>query len=332
MKKMDKKDVSYGLPLHLVKRVLYLLPIMWLIALVTSFGEAYFYPGVISKHTPISALLIYLVFGIVGLFGLYGTEWKNKPLRMFRKLSYFAVYIFGAGYLLFYLLEKIHYPNYVFSTFHIHPAQLATPLALSVYAYAISSKDVLLMILNNSEILFKWFPITTILLWILIQNFIEVGMSAGRDLSFMAKNPTASYDQKMEEKLGKQFYNYALFVKENTPEDSKILLPPFPANPWPQTGNIPYMTYFLYPRTLLNGEEYSSKHDLKKEGIDYVLVTWGEMQPTSGSHTNGWPKFDVKADKIIYMINEKENREEKGDYVYKKVENKEVWGIIKVKK
>lgn len=323
---------SYKLPTHLVKRILYLLPITWLVALVTSFAEIYYYPGVISKHTPISAFLIYFVFGVVGIFGLHGAEWKNIFLRMFRLLSNFAIYVFGASYLYFYILEKIHYQNYVFTNYHIHPAQLAVPLILSIYGYIVSSKGVLLMILNNRQKIFKWFPITVILLWILIQNFIDVGIGAVRDLSFMVNNPRASYDQKMEEKLGKQFYNYVLFVKENTPEDSTILIPPFPTNPWPQTGNIPYMTYFLHPRTLLNGEEYSPKYDLEKDDIDYVLIAWGEMRPAIGEHTNGWPKFDVKAEQIIYMVSENESRVEEKDYWFKDTGNKEAWGIIKVKK
>jgi len=322
----------FKLPKRLVKSFLYVLPTVWLVAIVTSLAETYYYPGVISKHTPINAFLIYLLFGIVGLFGLYGSEWKEKQLRMFRLLCNFSVYIFGVVYLYFYLLEKTQYHNYVFTTFHIHPGQLAVSLAISIYGYTVSSKGVLLTILANRQKIFKWFPITVIVVWILFQNLIDVGISAAKDLSFMAKNPTASYDQKMEEKLGKQFYNYVLFVKDNTPEDSTILIPPFPANPWPQTGNIPYMTYFLHPRILLNGEEYSSKYNYVEDGIDYVLVVWGEMRPTIGEHTNGWPKFDVEADKIIYFTSEYESRVEEKNYQFRDEDNKEAWGIIEVKK
>ncbi|KKQ95043.1 MAG: hypothetical protein UT21_C0009G0008 [Candidatus Woesebacteria bacterium GW2011_GWA1_39_11b] len=315
-----------------IRYILFFLPLLWLAALAASFAEAYFYPGVLLKHTSIDALFFYLAFGIAGLSGLYGDKWKEQPLRLFRKINYYAIYVFGLGYFTFYLLEKTHYPNYVFSTFHIHPLELGTPLGLSIFAIIISSKDVLLMIQKNLGILYKWFPIVVIFSWILVKSFIDIGTSAARDVSFIINNPTASYDQKMEVKLGKKFYDYVLFVKKNTPEDSKILIPPFPTWPWAQSGNIPYMTYFLYPRTLLNGEEYSPKYDLNKEDIDFVLLAWGELDAPVGGQTNGWPKFDVRAEKIIYMINEGRSIEIEEDYVYKRVENRQVWGLIKVKK
>jgi len=315
-----------------IKYILFLLPVVWLVALAVSFAEAYFYPGVLLKHTSIEPLLIYLTFGIAGSFGFYGSGWKKQPIRSFRTVSFYSIYVFGLGYYTFYLLEKIHYPNYVFSTFHIHPLELGTPLALSIYAFIISSKDVLLVIRKNPEILYKWFPVVVITSWILVKSFIDLGTSVARDVSFIIKNPTASYDQKMEEKLGKKFYDYVLFVKKSTPEDSKILIPPFPTWPWAQSGNIPYMTYFLYPRVLLNGEEYSPKYDLNKEDIDYVLLTWGELDAPAVVQTNGWPKFDVKAEKIVYMLNEGKTVEREEDYIYKKVENKQMWGLIKVKK
>src|SRR3989304_1094393 len=121
-----------------IKYILILLPVVWLAALAVSFAEAYFYPGVLLKHTSIEALFVYLAFGIAGLFGLYGSEWKEQPLRSFRIINFCAIYVFGLVYYTFYLLEKIHYPNYVFSTFHIHPLELGTPLSLSTFAYVIS--------------------------------------------------------------------------------------------------------------------------------------------------------------------------------------------------
>ena len=128
-----------------IKYILFFLPLVWLGALTVSLAEAYFYPGVLLKHTSIDALFFYLSFGIVGPFGLYGSEWKKQPLRSFRIINHYAIYVFGLGYYIFYLLEKTHYPNYVFSTFHIHPLELGNPLILSIFAYTISSKDVLLL-------------------------------------------------------------------------------------------------------------------------------------------------------------------------------------------
>jgi hypothetical protein len=62
------------------------------------------------------------------------------------------------------------------------------------------------------------------------------------------------------------------------------------------------------------------------------LLAWGETEAAFGNHPHGWPKFDVEAEKIVYMVNKKDRKEEVGDYIYKNVENKELWGVIRVKK
>ena len=329
---VKKKNIFLNrLSPRLVKHLLYILPFGWLITIAASLLEAYYYPGVLLKHFWVNPLVIYLGYGILGLLGLYGNEWKHIPIRLFQKVNYFASIFFGFGYAAFYFLEKIHYPNYIFSTFHIHPDHLAVPLLISIYSFIISSKNSLLLISKHREALFKWFPFVVILSWIIFKNFTDSGSYAAREIIFMINNPRATYDQKMELKVGKQFYNYVLFVKTNTPEDSTLLIPPFPAWQWAQTGNIPYMTYFLYPRTLLNGKEYTPGYDLKKDDIDFVLVAWGELPAPTGS-LSGWPKFDVNAGKIIYLNPAGGIREEKGDYKYKELENKEAWGIIKVRK
>lgn len=325
-----KTGANRRLP-YFISQILKFLPIVWLIALLTSFAEIYFYPGVILKHTLIDSVLIYLAFGILGILRLFSPERKIRSLHTFNKINYYGIYLFGLVYIFFYVSAKTHYPNYVFSTYHIHPTQTAVPLVLSLYSYMISSKDVFRVIHKSPEILFKWFPTVIILLWIFFQNFIDSGAYAMREILFIVENPTASYDRKMEEKVGKQFYNYVMFVKNNTPENSTILLPPFPTWPWAQTGNVPYMTYFLYPRKLLNGKEFFSSYDLKKDNIDYVLIVWGELPPPPGSY-GGWPKFDVNAEKIVYMISPTEKKEEKGDYVYKQSSKTDAWGIIKVRK
>lgn len=329
---MGKKNVAKIKLLPPVGYVVYLLAFMWFISIVVSFLEAYFYPGFVYRHTSIDPLFIYIAFGITGLFLQFVPKLENnRTFLIFRKLSYLATFVFGLIYLLLNLLEKINYPNYVFSTFHIQPKELSTLITLSIYTGLISSKDIVLANLTKTKKIFKkQFPIIIFLLWMIIPNIVDVGETAIQNLAFMIKNPLATYDQKMEEKVGKQFYDYVMFVKENTPEDAKILIPPFPAYPWPQTGNVPYIRYFLYPRVLLNGEEYSPAYDLKKEGIDYVLVVWGETVATSGSYTHGWPKFDVNADGIIYWRSDNNITIKKENYNYNNVKGQELWGVIRV--
>ncbi len=316
----------------------YVFPYVWLFTLLTSLADAFIYPGVIIRYTGLNPILLYVAMGILGLVSLFTQSQKIKTISGgIYKMSSAALIVFAVGYIVFNFLEAVNYPNFVFSNFHIHPKELTTPLLLTLFTYFVLANFKYLRHARNLKIrgMVKLLS-SLILCWIIFQNFIGLFGIVAKDIDFIIKYPAASYEQKMEMKLGKQFYDYVMFIKRNTPENSKILLPPFPrplpAYPWPQTGNNIYMRYFLYPRVLLNGEEYTPKYDLVKEKIDYVLIAWGETQTTSGNYTHGWPKFDVRANKVIYMISETEIKEEAGNYIYKDVENKELWGIIEVKK
>jgi len=92
------------------------------------------------------------------------------------------------------------------------------------------------------------------------------------------------------------------------------------------------MRYFLYPRVLLNGNEYTPNHDLVKEKFDYILIVWGETLATSKNYTHGWPKFDVKADEIIYWTVDGGVSIMSNNYIYDDLKGKELWGLIKLKK
>lgn len=330
MKKPKIKKIARRIwnPIILIS---YLILTLWLVAMTVSFLEIYLYPGVVLKHSGIDPVFFYLPFGAAGFFWIGESLWESRPIRVLQKISLLTAIIFGLGYFAFNIIEIIQYQNFVFSTFHIHPQEMITPLSISVFSYLILFKNKLSTALVNPKFLFRKFPVTAILIWVLILNFSEMGKNVFRDLVFILENPRASYDKKMEEKVGKQFYNYVRFIKNNTPDDAKILIPPFPAYPWPQTGNIPYMTYFLYPRVLLNGEEKSPNFYLKSGIVDYVLIAWGETEATSGGFTHGWPKFDIAAQEIVYMDNGG-LKIEYGDYLYKNVEGRMLWGIIKIKK
>jgi hypothetical protein len=295
-------------------------PFMWALAVGISLIEAFFYPGFVIKHISFNPAIIYGGFLLSGLVNLFGAKPTNIVLpSLMNKLSYLAIFLFGLAFFAFYLLDTVKYANFTFSTFHLHTLQLTVPLALSVYMYLVSLKWNTLKFLGTLKPIYKLkFLLIAILLWICVPNVIDLVKFNAINLSFIFKNPTASYDTKMEYLLGKQFYNYVLFIKANTPENAKILLPPF--------------RYFLYPRTTLNGNEYNSGYDLGKERVGYVLVAWGETESTSGGYTHGWPKFDVEADRIIYVDEKGEINTKPGDYIYKNVVGQQLWGLIKVKK
>lgn len=137
---------------------------------------------------------------------------------------------------------------------------------------------------------------------------------------------------KLRVKIGWGLYDYAEFIKRELPEDARILVPP-QGFPWPATGNVAYFRYFLYPRHLVNGAEREVKVDLKNEGIEYVLLAWGETDGTEYDYTHGWPKFPLPAKAIIYKkdlthVGNYESVVIEKDYDPKDPMNEKNWGII----
>lgn len=225
------------------------------------------------------------------------------------------------------ILNRLTYPDFVFSKIHIQPDGLIWLVLLSL---------VPVIIAWIPRINFRWlFKIQSILivsvLLMIAQNFYYVYKSEWQTFKFMIAHPKADYGNKMRYKIGSVFYNYALFINKYTPENAAILIPP-QAFPWPQSGNVGMLRYFVYPRNISNGDEFESpsQEDLKK--IDYVLLNWGEADMVESPHTHDWPKFDVKAEKIIFMNEDGSFAGEvKGDYHYKDYKGKKVWGIIVTK-
>jgi hypothetical protein len=133
----------------------------------------------------------------------------------------------------------------------------------------------------------------------------------------------------MREAIGEDFYNFTQFINKNTPESATVLIPPR-GFPWPQTGNVGYIRYFIYPREIAKGKEYEPAHDYESKRIDYVLIAWGETPTTSHGFTHGWPKFDVEAEYILYLNKDGGVTKKPGNYVYDEHKNNKYWGLIKI--
>ncbi len=64
------------------------------------------------------------------------------------------------------------------------------------------------------------------------------------------KEVDSSYDEKMRKR--RLWYDFVLFIRENTPEDASIL---FPADNYEETGGRGLNIYFLLPRNLYTGDQ-----------------------------------------------------------------------------
>lgn len=241
----------------------------------------------------------------------------NKPLLILSTLS-----------LIIFPLVKITVGS---NNFPVYLNRLMWPFLLCLYMYFRKYFYEFYLFFNFKENGKRIFPLFlfSFFIFLFVNNVVSLSRNKINGIIFMLRHPFVSYDDKLKVSVGNLFYTYVLFIKENTPPDSKILIPP-QGYPWPQTGNKGYLQYFLYPRYLFNGEEKRPGIDLVKEDIDYVLLTWGESNESEYGFTNGWPKFDVKAKKIIYLSNDNQNSVFNGNYRYDP-EIKDQWGIIKIK-
>lgn len=241
------------------------------------------------------------------------------------------IYAFSASVVALYIILKIvnrlSYPGFVFNILHIQPDSLKWPALVSLIP------GIIIFYLHGS---FRKLPkiqlaIGLAVVAVVFSNINAIYKSSWVTYRFILLHPFGSYTDRMKYTVGPLFYSYSMFIDKYTPKNATILIPP-QAFPWPRSGNVGLIRYFLYPRKLSNGKELTGPTKEALNSIDYILLNWGDLDQVESTFTHGWPKFDVKAEKIIFMNEDGSfGGEVKGDYRYKDYKDKKVWGIIVVK-
>ncbi len=251
----------------------------------------------------------------------------GKKIRKIDKLVLFFFIFLLSLYVVLKVINRLTPAGDLFSKLHIQPNNLIWPVLISLVPVAIAWIPQI-----NFKKLFKIKSIFLLFVFsITMLNLYRIYKSNWQTFQFVIAHPRATYDDKMRQTIGSLTYNYALFVNKYTPPNASILIPP-QAFPWPASGNVVYFRYFIYPRDISNGDEFEPPSKDAFSKIDYVFLDWGETDMVEFPHTHDWPKFDVKAEKIIFMNEDGSfGGEVKGDYHYKDYKNKRVWGLIVVK-
>lgn len=301
---------------------------LWTFSFLVGFVEVFTYKGFFLKHINIDLTFVYYLAFIFGLILQLTYIGKGSFLsKKIQKIISYFLWIISFVFFLFLYLEQVSYPNFVFSKFHINPDNLFWPWMMSFYLVFVGK----IKLEYFRKIFYSPLLLLIIVMWALSLNLIRIRLMFTENLRYLIKNPLASYDEKMRHSVGQKFYDYTLFINKYTPEDSNILIPPM-AFPWPQSGNGAYLRYFIHPRNFANSEEYLLGKDKYIKDFDYVLLDWGESDGLQDQYTQGWPKFDIPAEEIIFWQENGDVEIVKEDYVYNKYKGKEVWGLIKVKK
>jgi hypothetical protein len=302
--------------------------IIWSVFILLGIVEAVTYSGFVPNHIGVS---MYSIVVIVGLLAV-----PTLLLRLMRKNTTFSkgdriASVFFIVVLTLYVILKVAnrltYPGFVFSRVHIDPNSLISLVLISLAPVVVAWAPRI-----NIKQLVKIQSVLVILAFSIIAlNLYTIYKSEWKTFQLIVAHPNATYDDKMRKAIGDVFYNYSLFVNKYTAPSASLLVPP-QAFPWPGSGNVGYFRYFVYPRNIINGDEFEPPLEDILARIDYVLLNWGETDIVEPPHTHDWPKFDVKAEKIIFMNKDGSfGGEVKGDYRYEDYKDKKVWGLIVVK-
>lgn len=331
---MSLKLIKNRMKVNYIKLIKFIHVMLLMVSLLVSFINVFTYNNFFAKHFYVSPLLIYLTYTISSFIEkVYVIKHNDRLFKILNKISFFGGSIVGITYIILMIIEVFTYTNFIFSKLHINYNLLIYPATIFFieYVFGLNIKNVSRNFVSGLRKLVKLDTIVIpLVLLILVNNVTGIALRLKKDIYFMITNIFASSDQIYEFKLGKKFYDFTQFIRSNTPDESRILIPPFPAYPWPQTGNAVYLRYFLNPRYLYSGNEYIAEVDIKS--YDYILIAWGETPTTSGNYTHGWPKFDVKAEYILLLNDDGSTNKILGDYKYASIKGIEKWGIIKVKR
>lgn len=328
-----------------------LFPYLIILTYFFLFLESYTYIGFLRKFILVNSRF-FLVLSIISVSLIFYLKKRQKDYNS----GYLEAFIVNVNtilflpivvfYFLMVFLNLKNYPNYVFAKYHIQPQNFINLVYLSLLLLFL--RDGVLIYINKLfdffvchtdskrkkyNIFLAFIPYLIFFFFLSQVSYIVLNSSKliFQKTYILFKCIKCDSDRRKREAFGGLLYDYILFLGKNTPEESKILIPP-QGFPWPQTGNVGYLRYFLYPRVLINGKEREPGLDLRE--IDYVLIDYGESNISEYGYTNVWPKFDVNSQYIIYW--DPDTGEVQKDfsekYIYKNNPDKgKSWGLIKVK-
>lgn len=307
--------------------------------------EVYTYKGFISRYLFVNSDILF-VLGIglctaVIVGKSYYAEHKYKRAEYL--VFYFNRFISLPLITLYYLLlslENSHFPNYVFSEYHLVPDNLNVLVSLNLIIFGIDlfyTHNLFIRTIQNKTLPIKQSILNIIYIVCIISFMVpqiqRVGGNIFTSNILLLNSLGDNYDEKMVRLLGGKdssgwIYVYSEFIKKHSPEDAKIFIPP-QMQSWEMEGNPWYFRWYVYPRKLLSAQKVDS---VPPQETEYILIAHGTW--IWGATDYGWPKSTIPADKIdkIFIINRSSLEEsiiENAPYIPRL--SPEQWGLIKLK-
>lgn len=321
--------------------------------------ESFTYAGFVGKYIIFGAnffLLLSILSGIIQLAYSSQFEGRDNENYLFQNKIFFyfcniTLPVFVFLYYVVIVTEAKNYPNYVFSTIHLNIENFSYVVFFNLFNVFLGQVKEYKKLFFQVDKTFKagktfevgktfrikktintfWLnkvlisALITLMFFFGATNLLQTGKQLIVENIYIFLNRSSSYDEKMEAKWG-LFYKYMKFVRDNTPNDAAIAIPP-PVRPWLSEGNSVLVRYFLYPRFLITVEN----EFITERKPDYYLLAKG-LWKAYDDKDYGWPKDFIKAEKILYMDSETNiAREVEKDYDPSEPKNLQSWGLIKAK-
>jgi hypothetical protein len=301
----------------------FLLPLCIGFTYLCLLAEAVKYPGFVENHFFIDPKYLFAIVVAMILF----FETQSKISRFVFKLNWIFLVIISTFYLLFSLLEGSHYTNFVLATYHFHLDGLILSVLFSLFIF-LSDKFKSEIPKVNGKFNILYIILAFLIIFFLVKNVAYAADTGINRNSYILFHLGSSYDDRMTYQWG-IFYQFMVFVKNNTPPDATIVIPP-EQDPWLMgSGNNDFVRAFIYPRKIV--QETLIIPDLSSFGSNtFILITWGkEACKRDGCH--GWPRQEIKTSKIIYKDPQSEKAiETKENTIYNPEDTKYVYGLIKL--
>lgn len=301
------------------------LPFLVVFSYGVLFLEVIKYPGFFKNHFFVDAKIIFAI----SIFLLIFLNTKTKLMQLVFKINNIVLIALTILYLGLYLLEGANYMNYVLNKFHFHLDGLILPVLFGFFIFLVQKfKDEIVDFGKKSKV----YPVFVLLLvYFVVKNLsysLEMGVSR---TSYILFHLRSAYDEKMTYQWG-IFYQFMMFVKNNTPEDAIIIIPPM-QDPWLMgSGNPNFVRAFLFPRKIIQETLLIPDSSIKSHGPGtYILITWGKELCRPDPDCHGWPKQKIKASEVIFKKSDSsEVIKTTKDTVYDPTDKTYVYGLIKL--
>ena len=302
----------------------FLLPLAILFTYFCLLLDTIKYPGFIGNHFFIDAKMYLAIVITLLLF----VNTKSKILDFVLKINTIVLILSSTVYVFFSYLEGSHYQNFVLSVYHFHLDGLVFVPLLSLSIFLISRfkpKAPKPVGIKNGG----YYILIFLAAYTLVSN---VGTSLQKSLDgdiYVFTHIGDSYDQKMFFQWG-NFYNYMVFVKNNTPENAGIVIPPEIAPWFTRTGSAQLVRRFLYPRKLIQFETAEIPDIKSLPGGTYIMIAWGDWE-CERYGCGVWPEQPIKAKEVIFKDPDSTNvKEVRQNFTYDPKDTTTPFGLLKI--